>query len=231
MALAHHEGFGDLARQAAATLLGALAARGMEYGLVVDLGSGSGILARLLTDAGFDVLGYDISPAMVRLAAGHAPAARFVESHLLDADIPACVAVTAVGEVLNYAVDPRTDLDHLGTVVRRAAAALAPGGILLFDVAGPGRAGPTGRREMAMASDGWTIRSVAEEELATGTLVRDITLVDDEGPHHERHVLRLYRPDDVADALVAAGFTDVHRLGRYRDFEFPPGLTGFLATA
>jgi SAM-dependent methyltransferase len=232
LARVHHEGFGDIARQAAALLLDALAAAGHTDGLVVDLGSGSGILTRLVTDAGFDGLGFDLSPDMVRLASAHAPAARFVEAAVLDADIPPCVAVAAVGEIVNYAFDPRTDLEHLAPLFRRVRESLQPGGVLLFDSAGPGRAGPTGRREGVVESDGWTIRSVAEEDEDRDgpRLVRRALLVTADGAHHdETHVLRLYRPAEVEALLAEAGFGDVRRLTHYRDFELPVGLTGFLA--
>ncbi len=235
LAWAHHEGFGDLARRAAGTLVDALRGAGLTRGLVVDLGSGSGILARILTDAGYDVVGVDISDDMVRLAARHAPRARFVRAPLLDFDIPPCVALTAIGEVLNYAFDPRTGRDHLAALFRRMSASLQPGGIVLFDVAGPGRAGPSGRRETFADADTWTIRAVAEEDADHTTLVRSIMLVTRDGDgyrrHDERHVLRLYRSDDVEEALRAAGFTDLRRPGRYGELELGPGLTGFLATA
>ncbi len=237
LARAHHEGFGQFARGAAATLLGALGQAGETGGLVVDLGSGSGILARLLTDAGYQVLGFDLSEDMVRLARRTAPEARFFRAPLLDADIPPCVAVTAIGEVLNYAFDPRTGLDQLGPLFRRVAASLLPGGTVLFDVAGPGRAGPTGRREHVARTDEWTVQSVAEEDGGSATLVRTITMVSGDAESgverrsDECHVLRLYRPDDVETALVACGLGDVRRLSRYGDVDRPPGLTGFLALA
>ncbi len=69
---------------------------------------------------------------------------------------------------------------------------------------------------MAAEGDGWAIRSVAEEDGPARTLVRDITLVTGDRCHHERHVLRLYPPDEVDAALVAAGFSDIRRLARYR---------------
>jgi SAM-dependent methyltransferase len=232
LARAHHEGFGDMARHAASTLLDALERAGVGGGLVVDLGSGSGILARVVTEAGFEVLGFDISEDMVRLASTHAPDGRFVVAPLLDADIPPCVAVAAVGEVVNYAFDDRTDLDQLTSVFRRVRVSLAPGGVLLFDVAGPGRAGPTGRREAHSATDWWTIRSVAEEDSAGASLVRQVTLVTADGVHHhETHVLRLYRPADIEAALAETGFHHVRRLSHYGDLALAPGLTGFLARA
>jgi SAM-dependent methyltransferase len=234
LARAHHEGFGALARSAAATLLRELEAAGTARGLVVDLGSGSGILARIVTDAGYEVLGFDLSEAMVRLAASHAPRARFERAAVLDADIPPCVAVTAIGEVLNYAFDARTGVDWLVPLFRRMAGSLLrPGGILLFDVAGPGRGGPDRRRESFAEGDDWRIRSVAQEDAEGAALVRSITLLIRAGDayrrHDERHELRLYRPGDVESALTTAGFGAIRTLDRYGDFELPSGLTGFLA--
>src|SRR5262245_23465407 len=60
----HHRGFGELARRAGELLRTRLLAAGHRDGTVVDLGCGSGILARQLTDAGYTVLGVDISPGM-----------------------------------------------------------------------------------------------------------------------------------------------------------------------
>ncbi len=66
LAEVHHRDFGFLARHAAPVPVEALQAAGLSRGLVVDLGCGSGILAHHLTDAGYDVLGVDISAEMVR---------------------------------------------------------------------------------------------------------------------------------------------------------------------
>ena len=68
LAYIHDSGYGDFARGAAPALLRALRTSGFQSGLVVDLGCGSGIWAQRLLDAGYKVLGLDISPAMVRLA-------------------------------------------------------------------------------------------------------------------------------------------------------------------
>jgi 2-polyprenyl-3-methyl-5-hydroxy-6-metoxy-1,4-benzoquinol methylase len=40
-------------------------------GLVVDLRCGTGIYARAMTDAGYDVIGVDLSPAMIDIARSH----------------------------------------------------------------------------------------------------------------------------------------------------------------
>jgi SAM-dependent methyltransferase len=74
-------------------------------GLVIDLGCGSGILSREVADAGYDVLGIDISPAMIDLARRRVPYGDFRVGSVLTGDLPPCIAVAAVGEVINYAFD------------------------------------------------------------------------------------------------------------------------------
>lgn len=68
LAYIHDVGFDFYARGVAPELLKILRRHGIRKGLVVDLGCGSGIWARELTDAGYEVLGVDISGAMIRLA-------------------------------------------------------------------------------------------------------------------------------------------------------------------
>ena len=65
LAYIHDVGFGDFARNSAPALLEMLRSNGVSKGLVVDLGCGSGLWARELSDAGYGVLGVDISPAMI----------------------------------------------------------------------------------------------------------------------------------------------------------------------
>ena len=78
LASIHHQGFGWAANGAAKVLLRELRKRRLLEGLVVDLGSGSGILARNLTDAGHEVLGVELSSSMVKIARQEAPDARFI---------------------------------------------------------------------------------------------------------------------------------------------------------
>src|SRR6476620_9236965 len=98
LAFIHDAGFGDLARHAAGVLQNALRAHGFRTGLIVDLGCGSGILSKAMIDAGYDVLGIDISPAMIRIARKRVPRARFATASLLRFEFPACHAVAAIGE-------------------------------------------------------------------------------------------------------------------------------------
>jgi predicted RNA methylase len=97
LAHVHHEAFGDLARRAAEVLLVELAHRRHRQGTVVDLGCGTGILAGVVSQAGYDVLGVDPSEDMLRLAAREAPGATLVQASVVDVELPRdCLAVTAV---------------------------------------------------------------------------------------------------------------------------------------
>ena len=56
-------------------------------------------------EAGYDVLGIDISEAMIAMARRRVPRARFQVESLLTVEIPRSVAVAAVGECINYLFD------------------------------------------------------------------------------------------------------------------------------
>ena len=207
----HHAAFGDLAEGAATRLLAELRATGHEAGTVVDLGCGSGILARRVSDSGYEVEGVDLSPAMLDLARRNAPQATFRRESLLDAELPPTVAVTAIGEALNYATDERAGDAALTAVVGRARASLEPDGIFLFDVATPGRYGPDGVANRLHDQDTWTLFMHAVESDDGRRLDRFVTIFRRSGTGayertDEHHVLRLYEPAMLVTTLEAAGF-------------------------
>ena len=68
LAYIHDTGFGGFARGSAPGLLSLFRQSGITEGVVVDLGCGSGLWARALADSGYEVIGVDISPAMIELA-------------------------------------------------------------------------------------------------------------------------------------------------------------------
>ena len=108
LAFIHDQGWGDFARRSTPGLLRALRDNGIRDGKIVDLGCGSGIWARALADAGYEVVGVDISPAMIELARRSVPEAQFHVASCFAFRIPPCRAVTALGEVFNYLFDPKT---------------------------------------------------------------------------------------------------------------------------
>jgi SAM-dependent methyltransferase len=232
----HHERFGDLARDAARTLTGLLAGRGLTGGTVVDLGCGSGILARVVSDLGYDVRGFDISPAMIHLAERTAPRATFRVGSLLDVAFPPSVAVSAIGEALNYATDERAGPAAIAELARRVFDALAPGGIFLFDVATPGRNLGLDVRERAHVHDDWVLVLRATED--GDRLDRRITIFSrgSDGRYDrsdEHHVTRLVDADRLRAALETIGFRVETRpsYGADRSDATPPmGWTVFVAS-
>ena len=166
LAYVHDEGFGHVARNAAAELVKQLHAIRIREGLVVDLGCGTGILAEQLAKAGFDVLGFDVSEAALKIARQRAPKATFHHESFVRAELPVCAAVTAVGEVFNFLFDPQNSPAALAKVIKRVHRALAPGGLFLFDLVTLGLR--TGINPLAnlFQRKGLVVRSYAHKKIA-----------------------------------------------------------------
>lgn len=232
LAHVHDVGFGGFARDAAPGLLERLRAAGIADGVVVDLGCGSGIWAAELLGAGYDVVGIDASPDLLAIASDRAPRATLVDASIYDADLPACDAVTALGEILSYRFDDRAGRDAARALLRRVHDAVRPGGILLFDVVTPGREPAAGRRTFAEGED-WLLTMHADQA-ADGTLTRRITTFRRDGDAwrraDEEHRLWTWDVADVLADLADAGFTEAQALDGYgAGHRFPPGWTGFSA--
>jgi aminoglycoside 6'-N-acetyltransferase I len=232
LARIHHDHFGLLARAAGRELLVRLSRAGIVSGTIVDLAAGSGILSRAATEAGFAVHGVDISEDMLRIARVEAPTARFFAGSLWSAELPRCVAVAAVGEAFNYAADPTAGLTALADRLAAAHESLAPGGILLFDVAGPERIGPQGSRSAFWTGDLRHLGLIERLDESRSQLTRTIHLFMPSATSfrhlEEAHVLRLYAPGDVEDLLTRTGFA-WERLARYDSFDFPAGWHAYAA--
>lgn len=232
LAYIHDAGYGAPARGASLVLLEALKGAGLDSGRVVDLGCGGGLLAEALAGAGYEVVGIDLSPHLIDLARRRVPGATFRVGSLWAADLPPCVAVSAIGECVNYLFDDAGTGTRLADLFQRVARALAPGGIFLFDAAGPGRVPEPGpARTFAEAAD-WAVLVTAEEDPEHATLTRRITSFRRVGALYRRdeevHRLHLYSPALVEDYLRQAGFP-VHILDGYGPVPLPPGQVGFLA--
>ena len=230
LAYVHDTGFGGFAEGAAPGLLKILRHGGVRDGLVVDLGCGSGIWARVLSRAGYDVLGVDLSRAMVRIARRKAPRAKFRVASLLDTPIPECRAVTSLGECFNYLFDRRSDVSRLKRVFGRVFAALTPGGLFIFDMAEPGR-GDGGRQAHRIGNDFAIVHEV-EEDVSRRLLTRKITTFRRVGRLYRRgeetHHLRLYDGREIARLLRSAGFR-VRQVRGYGTMRFPDSYAGFIA--
>lgn len=232
LAFIHDDGFGMIARGAAETLLQTMRTAGPRDGLVVELACGSGISSRLIADAGYDVLGFDLSPAMIEMAAARVPEGRFEVCSLYDAAIPSCAAVTAIGEAFNYMFDERTGFESMSAVFARAFAALRPGGLLIFDVAHPGRGHPR-MEQTSWTGAGWRVTSQVIEAPTGDRLRRKIVshreIAGEERRREESHELALYGHEAVFAALREAGFIPRTLASYGGQYLFSAGHGGFLA--
>jgi SAM-dependent methyltransferase len=237
LAYIHDAGFGDFAERAAPEVIRLLRRHGIRprpkrrrgttgsgrAKPVVEVGCGSGTLARHLVDAGYDVVGLDISPAMIRLAREHVPEATFRVASLTEARMPRCAAVLAIGEVVTYvsAGGSGTELPPaLGRFFSRVHDALEPGGLFIFDFieCGVRRTCPA----KIHSGDDWVIAVHAELDRPGQVLTRRMIAIRKVGRRYRRtqesHRVRIYNRRAVANALAGAGFTArmSRSYGRYR---------------
>jgi SAM-dependent methyltransferase len=131
LAKVHHEGFGFHADACAPGILDHLEPVRARDGLVVEIGCGSGLLTKHLTDAGHRVIATDASPAMLDIARSYAPDA--IEHRVValpDDPLPDADAIVSTGHALSY-IDTQARLE---AALVASARALRPGGRLALDL-------------------------------------------------------------------------------------------------
>jgi len=217
LAWIHHAGFSEFAESAAPWILRLLEKR---TGLVVDIGCGSGVLARALTNAGHDVLGIDASPSMIALARETAPRARFEVGSFDSVSIPPCAAITAIGEVLNYGT-----FDGVRSFFADAAQATD---LLIFDIAE--RGSYPAHDEVRAGGEDWSVIAIKESD--GSRLIRRVLTFRQTGEDTRRdeevHELELYDRNEVLAALREHGFS-VRVRRSYGSRRLPKGHAVYVA--
>jgi perosamine synthetase len=98
---------------------------------VLDLGCGTGRHAAELSSRGYDVVGVDRAPSMLRIARERTPALRFVEADMTEVDLGETFDVVVIlFAALSYQTTPEGILRALGAARRH----LGPSGLLIADV-------------------------------------------------------------------------------------------------
>ncbi|WP_171164261.1 methyltransferase domain-containing protein [Streptomyces sp. I05A-00742] len=144
-----------------------LLARLPERARVMDIGSGTGRpTAALITAAGHDVTGYDVSKTMTELARAQVPRARFEQADVrtLPETPGQWDAITAFFPLLQM---PRADLD---ATLARIARWLAPGGLLAFATV------PSDIEDQEIRWMGRTLRCTSYPAETYGRLLREAGL-------------------------------------------------------
>jgi cyclopropane fatty-acyl-phospholipid synthase-like methyltransferase len=185
LAWVHHTGYSQHVENIWPGIVRLLRDAGLGRGArVLDVGCGSGLLARRLVDADFDVTGVDASPAMIELARTCVPDAHFRVVRLpgsADA-LPRADAIVSTGHVLNY-LDTRDDIAHaLGNL----ASALERDGILAIDLMTEAFAQrPEAQTVHAKVAEDWAIVTRFSRPVP-GRFDREITVFRRVGEHWRR---------------------------------------------
>ena len=232
LAYVHDAGFGRFAQSAAPLVVDALRRAGINDGVIVDLGCGSGIASCHFCEAGFQVIGVDLSQALIALARERVPTGKFQIRSFVDFDFPPCVAVAGIGEVFNYAADPGNNSTARANMLGRIYEALVPDGVLLFDLAGPNRAPARGHERTFTQSEDWAVLVEVEADPVRSVLTRHITTFRKNGElfrrSNETHRLALVEPNEMLELLKKIGFVAT-ALDSYRALPLPRGLHAYMA--
>lgn len=115
---------------------------GIEDGLVLELGCGTGKVTEMLSAAGYDMIGLDSSAEMLSVARSRqavqkesgrqsGPDILYLEQDMREMELYGTVrAVVAVADTMNYLTDPSEFADTLRLVNNY----LDPGGVMIFDL-------------------------------------------------------------------------------------------------
>lgn len=227
LAKVHDQDFDQLATDAASLIKSQVSGQ-----IIVDLGCGSGTLARILSNSGFQVIGVDYSADMIELARQNAPEASFVQASIFEYEIPNCDQITLLGEVICYLFDYKNDDLHLISLFEKCYQCLNKPGILLFDFLTPDvvTEGHIARR--FIERDNWSMFITLDKDVSNTILTRDITLFYKDGALYRRsqeiHRQRLFQPHNIRQILEEIGFT-IELIDSYGGEKFRTGHVGIVA--
>lgn len=185
---------------------------GVEDGLVLDLGCGTGKLTRLLAGKGYDMIGVDLSEEMLEIAMEHQAEEGGEILYLLqdmrEFELYGTVAaVVSICDSMNYLME----YDDLVQVFSLVNNYLDPGGVFVFDLNTPYKYREIlGEQTIAENREEGSFiwENYFDEE--DGVNEYDLTLFIREGDgrfqkFEETHFQRSYTLGEVQEALLEAG--------------------------
>lgn len=193
-------------------LAGLLKEYGVESGLVLDLGCGTGSLTELLAARGYDMIGIDYSEEMLELAAQKRAESGqdilYLCQDMREFELYGTVrAVVSICDCINYITDP-DDLTEVFSLVNNY---LDPGGVFIFDLNTEYKyaqvmGDTTVAEDREESSFIWDNQYDPEERINIYDL--SIFVREDNGlyrKYQETHYQRAYSLEEIQRALAAAG--------------------------
>lgn len=222
LAYIHDQGYAQASERAARFIIRLLRANGVCRKRLLELGCGSGHSTALFIQAGYEVLGMDVSPAMLDLARRRVSQGTFRVGSFPRRMNGSQSAVVAVGEVVNYLSSAMT----LQRMIRFVFRALHPGGFFMFDMRPLPENGSPVRWVAGKTGKDWAVMAGSVVDLKHRRLTREImTFRFVRGRWRRRtetHHQRLYRISDIDRWLRAVGF-DVEVRQGYGRVSLPAG--------
>jgi SAM-dependent methyltransferase len=194
---------------------------------ILDVGCGTGEHARLLAERGYQVDGIDLEPAFVELARRKHPGGRFLQGDMASFDLGRRYdVVMSLFSAIGYV---RT-LDQVEAALRRFAAHLEPGGVVIVEPWLTPESWQSGRVHVHTATDGG--RHIVRMGLSAtrgrvSVLTFEYLIGSSEGLERrsEVHELGLFTVEEMLDCFARAGLRAEH------DPVGPMGRGLYVATA
>ena len=189
---------------------GLLKEHGVEKGLVLDLGCGTGKLTRMLAGRGYDMIGVDCSGEMLELAAQQNEDGRilYLQQDMREFELYGTVrAIVSICDSMNYLME----YEELVQVLRLANNYLDPGGIFIFDMNTPYKYREV-LGEQTIAENGeegsFIWENYFDEEQGINEYDLTLFIREEDGryqKYEETHFQRAYDQQTIKKAIEEAG--------------------------
>jgi SAM-dependent methyltransferase len=202
---AHYDlGWGDFAESSQAFVSGTLSEYGVKSGRILELACGTGILAVHLARSGYEVVGTDLSPEMVAIAAEkgrYVAGVEFAVADMRDFDlVPGFDAALCMFDSLNYLLT----LEDVSETLKSVSSVLQKSGVFIFDF---------NRSLIYSAHNGETLKRQTEAGIllmdlhyeVTRRIARTVFRFPDGDV--ETHIQRAYELDEIEPLLTAVRFS------------------------
>jgi SAM-dependent methyltransferase len=191
---------------------------------ILDLCCGTGQLAAVLSECGYQVTGVDGSPEMLCYARENAPHVEFIASDARTfKPVEHYHAVVSVFDSLNHLMT----LEELTIVFKNVYGGLLPGGMFVFDLNMEAAylANWRGSFSIVEADHAIAARSGYDENQKEGYIDFTLFKLEDGWQRSDvRLTQRCYPQESIEAALKDAGFVDVQSYDAENDLDFRPNI-------
>ncbi len=221
LAKIHDEGFSEHAENSFEKIY-QLIKRNFNSGLIVELGCGSGIIAKKIIELGYIYYGIDYSSEMINLAKKKVPNANFKVGSFYSENIPKCIAVLSIGECLNYKFDTQMNNNVLKNLFKKVYNSLEENGVFIFDFLEENQIKDAVIEKSFVEGKNWTVLVEKKEDKIKNEMERKIITFYKHKSSYEKvietHVVKLYNSKKIISMLKEIGFnvSKSHSYGKYK---------------